>query len=282
MSTAIFWDVQHGHATTVTSPHGRVFVVDLGQGSYGLGSTFSPLVSIYNSGIRTIDHLIISHPHLDHIDDIQKLGYFAVRAMTRPMHLTHNDIMNGVRDIDRPNYDYYWLLHRLFEEPTPYWDDATQGANFGGLAVRTFAPSSCARSNINNHSIVTVFEEAAVKVVIPGDNEACSFTELLQMPDFCRAVANADVLLAPHHGRKAGTCTEFLNLVNPRLCVISDGRATKTNAVSVYSRFARGAYVKRRSGGLCLRRCLSTRNDGTIQMSFGWGPAGPSLGVEIA
>ncbi len=278
MSSAIFWDVQHGHATTVRSPNGRVFVVDLGQGSYGLNSTFSPLISLHNSGIQTIDHLIISHPHLDHIDDILNVKWFNVRVMNRPVHLTRTDIMNGIRNVDRPKFEYYWRLHQRFVWPITHRDDATQAANFGGLCVQTFAPTTCARSNINNHSIVTVFEEAAVKVVVPGDNEACSFAELLARRDFCQAVADADVLLAPHHGRKAGMCAKFLELVNPKLCVISDGRATETNAVSEYSRVARGACVRRRSSGnKCLRYCLSTRNDGTIRVSFGQG----LLDVEI-
>ncbi|MYH07524.1 MAG: MBL fold metallo-hydrolase, partial [Rhodothermaceae bacterium] len=255
MSTVIFWDVLHGHATTVIAPNRRVFVVDLGQGSYGSGITFSPLVYLFKNGIRRIDHLIISHPHLDHIDDILNVKHFEVRAMTKPLYLTRSDIMDGVRDVDRPKYDYYWWLHQKYVEQIDPRDDATQAANFGGLRVQSFAPRTCARSNINNHSIVTVFEESAVKVVVPGDNEACSFAKLLKSPDFCQAVAKADVLLAPHHGRKAGTYTEFLKLVNPKLCVISDGRATETNAVSVYSRFARGAHVKRCSGGICVRRC---------------------------
>ena len=88
MSTAVFWDVQHGHATTVTSPNDRVFMVDLGQGSHRSENPFSPLVYLYNNGTRRIDHLIISHPHLDHIDDILKLRHFDVIAMTRPRHLT--------------------------------------------------------------------------------------------------------------------------------------------------------------------------------------------------
>ena len=135
---------------------------------------------------------------------------------------------------------------------------------------------------MNNHSIVTVFEEAGIKVVVPGDNEACSFDELLKRLDFRVAVANADVLLAPHHGRKAGTHAGFLKLVNPKLCVISDGRATKTNAVSDYSKAARGVYVHRRSGSSSIRYCLSTRSDGTIRVNFGQGVAGPFLYVESA
>lgn len=283
MTRAIFWDVQHGHATTVISPNNRVFVVDLGQGSYGSGSTFSPLVFLHNRGIRRLDHLIVSHPHLDHIDDILNVALFDVRVLTTPVHLARSDIMNGIRNADRPKYERYWDLNRRFASPISPQDDATIGANFGGLRVRTFAPRTCARSNLNNHSVVTVFEEAGVKVVVPGDNEACSFDELLAWPEFRSAVANADVILAPHHGRQAGTHAEFLELVNPRLCVISDGRATETNAVSNYSSAARGMYVRRRSGGTSIRNCLSTRRDGTIRVDFGQGAAGGAvLDVEIA
>ena len=88
--------------------------------------------------------------------------------------------------------------------------------------------------------------------------------------------------MAPHHGRKVGTHAEFLKLVNPKLCVISDGRATETNAVSNYSNAARGVYVHRRSGGSSIRHCLSTRSDGTIRVSFGQRVVGPFLYVEIA
>ena len=282
MSTAFFWDVQHGHATTVTSPNSRVFVVDLGQGSYGSGSTFSPLAFLYNRGIRRLDHLIISHPHLDHIDDILNVELFDVRAMSRPVHLERSDIMNGIRNVDQPKYERYWDLNRHFVWPITPQDDATIRANFGGLRVQMFAPRTCARSNLNNHSIVTVFEEAGVKVVVPGDNEGCSFDELLARLDFCVAVANAHVLLAPHHGRQAGTHAGFLKLVNPMLCIISDGRATETSAVSNYSRAAHGAYVRRRSGGVSMRNCLSTRSDGAIRVDFGQGVNGPFLDVEIA
>jgi len=282
MSTAVFWDVQHGHATTVESPNNRIFVVDLGPGSYGSGSTFSPLAFLHNRGIRTLDHLIISHPHLDHIDDILNVELFDVGVMIRPAYLGRADVMQGIHGADRPKYERYLDLNRRFVWPINPQDDATVRTHFGGLRVQTFAPRTCARSNINNHSIVTVFDEAGVKVVVPGDNEACSFEELLSKRDFRVAVANADVLLAPHHGRRAGTHAEFLELVNPKLCIISDGRATETNAVSNYSRVARGANVHRRSRGAVIRKCLSTRNDGTIRVSFGHGVAGSLLDVQIA
>jgi len=280
MSKAFFWDVQHGHATTVISPNGRVFVVDLGQGSLGSFGAFSPLNTLYKEGFQTIECLIISHPHLDHIDDILNLKKFDLRTLMIPSHLMQDDFMNNIRNEDLPKFEYYLRLQQSFTGRDLRWGDPIQRVNFSGLLVQFFAPSTCSRSNINNHSIVTVFEESTVKIVIPGDNEACSFNELLNNPAFCAAVADADVLLAPHHGRKAGVHSEFLKLVNPKLCIISDGRATETNAVNEYSKIAHGATIQSQSKGQSTRYCLSTRKDGMIEVNFGKGILAPTLQVE--
>ena len=237
MSELYFWDVQYGHSTTVLSSDGQVYVVDLGQGSYGSGSPFSPLLHLYARGIQKIDHLIISHPHLDHIDDILNVERFDIDKITTPAHLDYRDVMTGIREADREKFERYWDLQQQSNGPIGYWDTmmSQMQETSSSLHVHTFVPRSCGRSNLNNHSVVTVFEQAGIKIVVPGDNEACSFEELLQDCAFRVFVADAAVLLAPHHGRMAGTHREFLDLVNPKLCVISDGRATETSAVSTYS-----------------------------------------------
>ena len=68
----VFWDVQHGHATYIKSPNDRHIVVDLGIGDYSeKNSCFSPLQHIrYEYGVTQLNYVIITHPHLDHIDDI--------------------------------------------------------------------------------------------------------------------------------------------------------------------------------------------------------------------
>lgn len=70
--------------------------------------------------------------------------------------------------------------------------------------MRFFQPNTCSRSNLNNHSLVAVVSYAGSKIIIPGDNEAASWNELLEYPAFVQAIRGTDILLAAHHGREAG------------------------------------------------------------------------------
>ena len=115
-----------------------------------------------------------------------------------------------------------------------------------------------------------VFSYADIKIIFTGDNESCSFEELLEDSSFRSAVENADILLAPHHGRDSGFSSEFANLVNPRLAVVSDGRFCDTSATSRYSEISRGWSVHRRNGSELTRYCLSTRHDGVVSVQFGY------------
>src|SRR5205085_9094179 len=80
-------------------------------------------------------------------------------------------------------------------------EDPFSAQNNGGASFQMFFPSSCARGNLNNHSVVTVIAYAGLKMLIPGDNEPCSWTELLERLEFVQAIERTTVLLAPHHGR---------------------------------------------------------------------------------
>jgi competence protein ComEC len=107
-------------------------------------------------------------------------------------------------------------------------------------------------------------------VVIPGDNEKCSFEELMQRSDFKEAVRNSDILLAPHHGRESGYYHDFVSLVNPRLTIVSDGRFCETSANGRYSQKSRGWNIYKENGSKEFRRCLTTNTDGEIFVNFGY------------
>jgi competence protein ComEC len=64
--------------------------------------------------------------------------------------------------------------------------------------------------NLNNCSIVTVLSYARSKIIIPGDNESSSWKALLKRNDLKTAIKDADILLAPHHGRESGWHAELL------------------------------------------------------------------------
>ena len=263
-------DVGHGLAVHAFMPSGHVVVVDL-----GCSATFSPLEWLGRT-TSTIDSLVVTHPHGDHIDEILGLSRegFVVRQFWRPEWLTDAEI----RDANQPAYnahvDCYREFCRTYTEPIP--DDKLVGnpTVSGGVRITHHATKDCGRSNINNHSWVVVFEYLGLNVVIPGDNESSSWQELLKNIAFREVAKAPDVFLASHHGRRSGYYADLFDGTNgigkPRLCAVSDGRVQDTDAVGRYAHHARGWGVhSRRDGRATDRLCVTTRSDGGIEITIG-------------
>jgi hypothetical protein len=143
----------------------------------------------------------------------------------------------------------------------------------GGHTITTFTPTSCSRSNLNNHSVVTVVTYAGCKFLLPGDNEPPSWEELLARADFVEAIRGTDILLAPHHGRQSGFSPALFDYIEPRLTVVSDGRFGDTSATARYVGVTQGWTVHhRRDGTSEQRKCLTTRHDGVIVVKCGYSP----------
>ena len=274
----VFWDVQHGHATYIKTPNNKHIVIDLGIGDYsGRNTSFSPLLHLKNNyGVQQLDYVIITHPHLDHIDDILNFDALKPKVLHRPKQITNAEVMQEENDVitfrnqDKPKFEKYCDINDRYNQPIGGGtDDPDNPDNFGAMKILSFTPTTCSHDNFNNHSIVTVVEYAGIKVVIPGDNEACSFEELMKRDTFKTAVKDADILLAPHHGRENGYNNDFVNLVNPRLTVVSDGRICDTSANGRYSQKSRGWTVFKGNGTSSERKCLTTNSDGEIYVSFG-------------
>ncbi|MDD3467957.1 MAG: MBL fold metallo-hydrolase [Campylobacterales bacterium] len=269
----VFWDVQHGHAAYIKTPNNRHIVVDLGIGSYDSDETFSPLKYLKNSGIGQLDYVVITHPHLDHIDDILNFDSMNPKVLLRPKKLSRDDIMRDVRDEDRGKFEKYFEIDQRYSASIKNgsYNDTKDPNNWGGMVLKSFSPLECATSNINNHSIIFVIEYATTKIVFTGDNESCSFNELMQKDNFKNTIKNADILLAPHHGRDSGYHNDFISQVNPSLTVISDGRFNENSATSKYSSKSRGWSVVKADGSESKRYALTTRQDGIVTARFGYG-----------
>jgi beta-lactamase superfamily II metal-dependent hydrolase len=269
----VFWDVQHGHSTYIKSPNNRHIVIDLGTGDYSKNNLeFSPLRHLkYNYGIDQVDYVIITHPHLDHIDDILNFDLVKPRVFCRPKHISNELIMKELNDKDRAKFEKYCEINNQYNaniDGGP--DDPDIPNNYSSMKILRFSSLSCTLDNFNNHSIITIIEYADIKVVIPGDNECCSYEELMKQEKFKTAIADADILLAPHHGRESGYNNEFVSLINPRLSIVSDGRFCDTSANGRYSQKSRGWTVHKSDGTSSERKCLTTNSDGEVYVQFGF------------
>jgi len=269
MLNLVVWDVQHGHATYLKTPTKNI-AFDLGTGTYASNKEFSPLKHLKEKcGVSQLDALIITHPHRDHLDDIFNFSALSPRAFWRPGHLTEDEIRKGNREDDNKIIDEYLAIHKRYTRAIPATENPLLPTNNGGVHIDIFLPNDSATTNINNHSLVTVVSYASSKILIPGDNEPTSWNELLAKPEFVKAIAGTDILLAPHHGRESGFSPELFKHISPQLVIVSDGRFCDTSATDRYSKNANGWKVHKRSGGTVDRKCLTTRNDGVISVKLG-------------
>ena len=91
---------------------------------------------------------------------------------------------------------------------------------------------------------------------------------MLNNPLFVKAIKNTKIFVASHHGRESGYCSELFNHFTPELVIISDGPYCDTSITDKYSKVATGCNVFKRSEKTetNIRKCLTTRNDGTIMV----------------
>jgi competence protein ComEC len=159
-------------------------------------------------------------------------------------------------------------MNETYNSPIAWEEDPSNPEYNGGVKMTKFSPSISADDvdDVNNYSIVEVIEYGGFKIVITGDNPSHKLLEMLEVSAFADAIADATILLAPHHGRDSDFCKEFVGRVNPRLTVFSDKpivHETQAHAAQKYYHATRGiTWVG------TPRRVFTTRSDGTITFTF--------------
>lgn len=279
----IIYDVKHGNFAFIRTPDGTQIVQDLGQGSYGDSSeSWSPLKNLKNNwDVNSLDYAIVTHPDLDHIEDILNLEDFNPTNFLRPTHLPEDIVVDNIRDSDREIFEEYVEFDKLYRDPIHNGKLELEPTETGGVNIKSFQPSECGTSKFNNHSIVTVLEYGDNKIVLPGDNEAPSWRELLERDDFKEAIEGTDVFMASHHGREDGFCEDIFEYFNPKLTVVSDGEHGDTSATGKYNGVTDGWKVHRRNGESERREVVSTRKDGVVYIKVGYNEENSYIEVNI-
>ena len=265
----ITWDVEHGSAAYVRTPNGKHIAIDLGARRATDGG-FSPLSHLYwNWNVKQLDAVVITHPHMDHIEDILNFDTLSPKVLMRPGHLTDAEIWGSNRKAPletRRIIQKYIEINGRYNQANIGETDFSNPANYGGVSVKFFTPNKSPRDNINNHSVVTLMTYAGVKFLMPGDNEPPSWSELLADRSFASSIEGTHVLVAPHHGRASGFHAPLFEKITPLLTIISDGRFVDTSATGRYSAKTKGWRVSRRNRPQVERKCVTTRNDGAIDV----------------
>jgi len=241
-------DVGQGAATLLEFPCGAVLIDTGGESNPSfdvhaelrrqLDAFFSRRTDLQ----RTLDLLIITHPHIDHLRGLPTL----LETVT-----VKNIVDNGDRGDDLVAREMQ-VLTRYIEEKKPGHRSIRLAdiVKRNGLSDDVIDPVACEAvdpklrvlwggldtdpgwgtdnygkprfANQNNHSVVTRVDFGATSLLITGDLEDIAIHALLEKYEGTRWL-DVDIYQAGHHGSANGTTRPLVEALTPSLALIAMG-----------------------------------------------------------
>lgn len=227
-------DVGQGDAALITTPEGKRILIDAGPP----GTQIAGLLR--REGIDTIDLVVASHNHEDHIGGMYSvLRTSVVRAY----------VESGVR---HTTSTYRRTLKAVEDEAgLQYLEPKERTITVGSVKVRILPPPLTDNSH-NNNSVGVVLQFGEFDMLFTGDSER----EQLQYWLREARVPKVEVLKAAHHGSWNAVSDAWARATNPQVVVISVGRNGYGHPAAKTERLWKSANA----------RVYRTDRDGTIEV----------------
>lgn len=228
----VFFNVGQGEAVLVRSFEGRAALIDAGGNS-------SILDHLRQFLVDSLDLVIASHPHRDHIGGMPTvLGKFAVAAY----------MDNGQRYKSED-----WNLTEWFLEQMNVPRTAARADTFalGSTSLRILPPPGLG-GHTNNESVGVLLEFGKFRALFTGDSEYEELQHFLSL-----GMPTVTLMKAAHHGSRNGLTPGWAEATKPEVVVISVG---KNNS------YGHPASWVLRYYGLYTKAIYRTDNDGTIRV----------------
>ncbi|MBF8280914.1 MAG: putative hydrolase (metallo-beta-lactamase superfamily) [Candidatus Magasanikbacteria bacterium] len=269
-----FFDVGQGDAALIVTPEGKDILVDGGPGN-ALSSELGAVLPFYD---RTIELMIITHNHSDHLEgfidvlrrykvdrllwngsphdsNVYKTMMQEAQAHKVPQSIAsaeHFEIEPGV------SMDILWPprrvagadANRVQATGTP----SKAGTWFDNPDERPSVRDVTEKDDQNSRSIVFILHYGESDFLFTGDAEVDVEQELLKEGKY----TPVEVLKVSHHGSKTGSSKEMLAAARPQYAVIMVGRKNKyghPHSVTLRRLESAGAQV------------LRTDQEGTIEVT---------------
>ncbi|WP_254525572.1 lamin tail domain-containing protein [Natrinema caseinilyticum] len=206
-----FINVGQGTSTLVVGPTNETMLIDSGDWS---DDGEHVLAYLRDHDIERIDYLVTTHADADHIGGHEAvIDYFETRGegigavydpgITSSSH-TYGDYLNAIDEHD----------------VTLYETRAGDRIPLEGVEIDVLAPPAAylASGDRNENSIIVRLGFGRSSFLLPGDGETASERYLV---DEYGSGLNATVVRAGHHGSESSSGSEFLDVTEPRIAVIS-------------------------------------------------------------
>lgn len=197
-------DCGQGDSILAKSPEGGTVLIDAGD----TGTKDKILPQLKKQGVTTIDLLVATHPHADHIGSMQAIleNYKVNKVLlTDATHTTNTylKILETVKSLKIPK-----VIAK-----------AGDTMQIGGIGIEILGPVK-KYDDLNDMSVVLRLTYGKSAFVLTGDAEKESENDILKK----FSDLHADVLKIGHHGSETSTGKSFLAAVAPKYAAISVGK----------------------------------------------------------
>lgn len=196
----MMFDVGQGDSILIKYPHNQSnILIDTGKNEYTMTNGIIPYLK--SKGIRKINYLIITHGDLDHIGGALSLinnfkveniilnkGEYSEYEMELINNLNKTKLIQDIDKLKLNNNNIYFLNNKVHD-------------------------------NENDNSSVIYFEYLKYKFLFMGDSSFVVEDYLLNKYN----LSDVSFLKVAHHGSSTSTTKEFIDVVNPKISLISVG-----------------------------------------------------------
>lgn len=206
-------DVGQGDAILIQAPGGNQVLIDGGLGEAVLGQ----LSKILPPTDRSLDVIVVSHPHLDHLGGLPAvLEQYEVGIVLEAREDYDSSIFRTWRQgVKAENA-------RQIEAVAGTLLDLGNGATLTVIYPFKSTEGILTRTP-HEHNVTVLLRYGQTEMVFTGDMETKAEAALLA----AGLNLNAEVLKIGHHGSKTSTSPEFLEAVSPQVALISAGRKNR-------------------------------------------------------
>ncbi len=209
-----FLDVGQGDASVIELPDRGVMLIDGGsEGNDSGRRVVAPY--LWSRGIRSINVLVLSHPHYDHyggliyilnnfdVKEVWLNGRYADGLETFFQKLSEKKIPYRIlRRGDSFEADDYRII--VFHPYNGFYADSERGSF----------------SDENSDSLVLKIVRNNLSILFTGDIESEAEENLIHLDGWLKS----DIIKVPHHGGRTSSTEGFIMAVDPDVAVISAGR----------------------------------------------------------
>ena len=202
-----FIDVGQGDSIYIKTPENKHILIDGGPPSAG-----ENVVSyLKKQGAHTIDLLIATHPHIDHIG-----GLIDVIEQIPIKQIVHTGIIH-------PTKTYFMYVYQIWKQAIPIYIPSKdeQLVNEKNVMLEVLN-SDFQHESINNTSLALKLTYDDIRFLLLSDLER-EAEDYLQRTN----IVKADVIKIAHHGSKTSSSFNFLQRVNPQIAILTYGKDNK-------------------------------------------------------